>query len=380
MDKEVVIAGYVRSPFHNAKKGLLATIRPDDLVAQTIVELIKRTAISRREIEDLILGCAYPEGEQGLNMARLVVTLADLPFSVGGVTVNRFCGSSMQAIHMAAGAIKMGAGHAFICAGVESMSRVPAGGFNPLPNPALAENFPQVFSTMGETAENLAIKYNISREKQDNYAFNSHKKAVEALKEGRFKDEIIPISIGEGNITADDGCIRRDTTKEAFANLEPAFVVNGTITAGTAAPFTDGASATLVTTEAFAKANGLKILARVRATSIGACDPEVMGLGPIIATQKVLLSAGLELKDIDIIELNETFAVQALTAIEELGIDESKLNLDGGALSLGHPAGASGARVTGKAASILNREGKELALAAMCISGGQGIATVLEAV
>lgn len=379
MQHNVVIAGYVRTPFHFAGKGDLATVRPDDMAAAAVRALAQRTGVNTREIEDLILGCAFPEGEQGFNVARLVANIAELPLSVAGTTVNRFCGSSMQSIHMAAGAIQMGAGHAFICGGVESMSRIPMGGFNPLPNPALFDVFPQAYIGMGETAENLARKYSISRERQEAFAVSSQQKAAAARAAGKLADEITSITAPDGTAVSEDGCIRPETTAEALAGLKPAFDASGTVTAGTASPLTDGAVATLVTTEEFAKANGLKIMAYVRSMAVSGCAPEIMGIGPVEASRKALSRAGLTLADIDIIELNEAFAAQALSVLQELGADESKVNLDGGAIALGHPLGASGGRITGKAASLLQREGKRLALATMCIGGGQGIATVLEA-
>lgn len=380
MQHNVVIAGYVRTPFHFAAKGDLASVRPDDLAALAVRALVKRTGVDTREIEDLIVGCAFPEGEQGFNVARLIGNIAELPLSVAGVTVNRFCGSSMQSIHMAAGAIQMGAGHAFICAGVESMSRIPMGGFNPLPNPALVETFPQAYISMGETAENLARKYSVSREKQEAFALSSQKKATAARADGKLKDEIVAVTTPDGLLVSEDGCIRPETTAEGLAGLNPAFDASGTVTAGTASPLTDGAVAVLVTTEEFAKANGLKIMARIRSIAVSGCAPEIMGIGPVDASRKALARAGLSMADVDIIELNEAFAAQALSVLIELGADEAKVNLDGGAIALGHPLGASGGRITGKAASLLQREQKNIALATMCIGGGQGIATILEAV
>lgn len=380
MSAQAVIAGYVRSPFHFAAKGDLAGVRPDDLAAAVITELVKRTNAPVADLEDLILGCAFPEGEQGFNVARLIVNIANLPLSMGGVTVNRFCGSSMQAIHQAVGAIASGAGQAFICAGVESMSRIPMGGFNPLPNPALVKTFPQAYISMGETAENLARKYSIPRADQEKYALASHQKAVLAREAGRTKDEITAITTADGKVVSADGCIRPETTLEGLAGLRPAFDASGSVTAGTSSPLTDGASATLVTSEQFAKERGLPILAKIRSTGVSGCAPEIMGIGPVEASKKAMARAGITIKDIDIIELNEAFAVQAMSVLNELGADYSKVNLDGGAIALGHPLGASGARVTGKAATLLQREKKQFALATMCIGGGQGIATVLEAV
>jgi len=378
METAVVIAGYARSPFHFAHKGALTRVRPDTLAAQVVRGLIERTGVDPEAIEDLIVGCAFPEGEQGLNIARLIGFLADLPLGVPGVTVNRFCGSSMQAIHMAAGAIQLGAGEAFICAGIESMSRIPMAGFNPMLNAALTERFPAAYMSMGETAENVAEKYGIPRKRQDELAVESHRRAAAAQAEGRLRDEIVPIRHGNHVVEA-DGCIRPDTSAEALAGLKPAFKTDGSVTAGTASPLTDGAAAVLVTTEAFAKAHGLTPLARLRSVAVAGCAPEIMGIGPVAASRKALERAGVTVKDLDVIELNEAFASQALACLDELGLDAARTNIDGGAIALGHPLGATGARITGKAAQILKREGKSLALASQCIGGGQGIATVLEA-
>lgn len=379
MMRNVVIAGYARSPFTLARKGALAKVRPDDLTAQVLKALIERTGVDPKAIEDVIVGCAFPEGEQGLNVARLISFLAGLPQEAAGTTVNRFCGSSMQSIHQAAGAIQMKAGEAFICAGVESMTRVPMGGFNTLPNPKLLQDYPQAYVSMGITAENLAKKYNIDRKAQEQMAVESHAKALAAQKAGKLKDEIVAIVDGNNRVEL-DGCIRPDTTAEGLAGLNPAFDATGTVTAGTSSPLTDGASATLVCSEDFAKAHGLKVLARIKSVAVAGCAPEMMGIGPVPATRKALERAGLKLGDIDIIELNEAFAAQALGCVAEAKYDMKKVNLDGGAIALGHPMGATGARITGKAASLLKREGKQFALATQCIGGGQGIATVLEAV
>jgi acetyl-CoA acyltransferase len=375
--KNVVIAGFARSPFHFAKKGALARVRPDELAAQVIAALIERSKIDPKEIEDVIVGCAMPEGEQGLNIGRMVGFLAHLPLNVAGATVNRFCGSSMQAIHMAAGAIQLDAGEAFVCAGVESMTRVPMTGFNPSPHPALAKEYPQAYVSMGQTAENVARKYQVTRAEQQELAVKSHRKAAAAQAAGKFKDEIVAIKARDGAIDQ-DGCIRPDTSQETLATLAPAFDAEGTVTAGTSSPLTDGAAAVLVTTEEFARRNKLPVLARLKSIAVAGCAPEIMGIGPVPATQKALKRAGLAIKDIDIVEINEAFASQALVCMRELGIEEAKANLDGGGIAIGHPLGATGARITGKAASLLAREGKRYALATQCIGGGQGIATILE--
>jgi acetyl-CoA acyltransferase len=374
----IVIAGYARSAFTLANKGTLKKTRPDDLAAAVIKGLVERTKVNPDHIEDLALGCAFPEAEQGLNVARNIVFLAGLPHSVAADTINRFCGSSMQAIHQAAGAIKMGAGEVFLCAGIESMSRVVMGGFNPMPNPKLVDAGHAAYMGMGETAENLAKKYNISRAEQEAFAVESHKRATAAQAAGKFKDEIVAVP-GEGGMIDIDGCIRPDTTAEGLAGLKPAFSEKGTVTAGTSSPLTDGASAVLVCTEEYAAKNGLKPLARILSFAVSGCAPEIMGIGPVLSSQKALKRAGLTLDKIDIIELNEAFSAQSLAVIKELGVDLKRTNIDGGALALGHPLGATGARITGKAAALLQREKKKYALATQCIGGGQGIATVLEA-
>lgn len=373
--KSVVIAGYCRTPFTPAHKGQLSTVRPDDFAAQVVKGLISKTGVNPQDIEDLILGCAFPEGEQGLNMARLLVHLAGLPITVAGMTVNRFCGSSMQAIHIAAGAVQMNAGEVFVCAGVESMTRIPMGGYNYMPNPALYETYPQAYISMGDTAENLARQYHISRIDQEAFSLLSQQKAYAAQQLGRFADEIIPIDSVDR-----DGCIRPDSTADALAQLPPAFQATGSVTAGTSSPLTDGAAAVLVCSEDYALAHGLDMLARIKAIAVSGCAPEIMGIGPVAATHKALERAGLDLDDIDIVELNEAFAAQAIAVLKAMPIPAHKLNLDGGAIALGHPLGATGARITGKAASLLKRENKRYALATQCIGGGQGITTILEAI
>jgi len=379
MHKNVVIAGYARSPFHFAHKGALTKVRPDELAAQVVEGLIARSGIDPADIEDVIVGCAFPEGEQGMNVARLIGRLAHLPISVAGATVNRFCGSSMQAVHMAAGAIQLDAGEVFVCAGVESMTRVPIGGYNPLPSPRLVEFYPQAYDSMGVTAENVARSYQITREAQQEFAVASHRKAAAARAEGRLAAEIVPIR-RNGEVVDQDGCIRPDTSQEGLAGLKPAFDENGTVTAGTSSPLTDGAAAVLVCTEDYAERHGLDVLARLRSIAVAGCGAEVMGIGPVAATRKALARAGLEIGDIEVVELNEAFASQALACVRDLEIDPATLNLDGGALALGHPLGATGARITGKTAALMQREGRRYGLATQCIGGGQGIATVLEAV
>lgn len=374
MQKSVVICGYKRSPFHFANKGALAGVRPDDMAATIIRALVDETGVKAGDIEDILMGCAFPEAEQGFNIARLVGQLAGLPTSVGGATINRFCGSSMTAVHMAAGYIQMNAGDVFIAAGVESMSRIPMGGFNPMPNPRMVDIYPAAYMGMGETAENLAKKYDIPRAEQEEFAYASHMKAAAAQKQGRFRDEIVAI-----NGIDSDGTIRAETTREGLAGLRPAFDENGTVTAGTASPLTDGSAAVLVASEEYAQAHKLPILARIVSVGTAGCAAEIMGIGPVPATQKALARAGLTIDDIDLVELNEAFAAQSLPVIRDLGIQPERYNLDGGAIAIGHPLGASGARIVGKLASLLQREKKRYGLATMCIGGGQGTAIILEA-
>ena len=373
----VVIAGYARSPFTLATKGALARVRPDDLAAQVVAALVQRTKVNVNDIEDLIVGCAFPEAEQGFNVARLIGLLSGLPQSVGGLTVNRFCGSSMQSVHIAAGQIQLGAGEVFIAAGVESMSRVPMTGFNPLPNPVLQARIPGAYMGMGDTAENVAAKWHIGRAEQEAFAVRSQQRAAAAMEAGYLADEIVPITTKGGTVDK-DGCPRPDTTAAGLAQLKPAFNKDGTVTAGTASPLTDGASALLVCSEEYARKNGLTPLARVRSVAIAGCAPEIMGIGPVAATQKALQRANLKITDIDVVELNEAFASQSLACVRDLDIREDIVNIDGGAIALGHPLGATGARIVGKAASILRRVGGRYALATQCIGGGQGIATILE--
>ena len=375
MQVPVVICGYKRSPFHFANKGALAKIRPDDMAATVIKALIDETGVNTADIEDLLMGCAFPEAEQGFNLAKIVAQIMGLPDSVAGATVNRFCGSSMTTTQMAAGYAQMGAGEVFISAGVESMTRIPMGGFNPMPNPKLASTYPQAYLSMGETAENLAKKYSVDRAAQEKFSYESHMKAAKAAAAGNFDKEIVAI----GDVKT-DGTIRPDTTLEGLAGLKLAIDEKGTVTAGTASPLTDGAAAVLVATEEYAKKHNLPILARVKSVAVAGCAAEIMGIGPVPATQKALARAGLTLKDIDIIELNEAFAAQSLSVLKEMGADEARVNIDGGAIALGHPLGASGARITGKLASLLQRENKKYGLATMCIGGGQGTAIVLERV
>lgn len=377
---QAVISAYARSPFHFSRKGKLAETRPDTLAAQVVQGLMQRTGLDPLLLDDVILGCAYPEASQGNNLARIVSLLAGFPHQVTGMTINRFCGSSMSAIHIAAAQIEAGLGDAYLCVGVESMTMVPQGGLNFSPNPELLANT-DAYIGMGHTAENVASRYDVSRADQEVLAFQSHQKAAAARANGLLKDEIIPVTNAAGELVAEDGCIRPGTTVEALAALKPAFdAEHGVVTAGTSSPLTDGASVVLVTSEEFARKHGLKPSARIVSMAVAGVDPALMGIGPIPATRKALERAGLTAADLDVAEINEAFASQALACVRELGIDPAILNIDGGGMAIGHPLGATGARITGKAASLLARTGGRYALAAQCIGGGQGIATILEAI
>ena len=348
---KAVIAGYSRSPFTPAKKGELIDVKPNKLLSEVIKNLISKSKVNPKDIEDVIIGCAFPEGEQGFNIGKIVTFLSGLDIHTSGMTVNRWCGSS-----------------------IESMTRVTTG-FNPMPFPKLDEENPNVYFSMGITAENVAKKYNLSRKEQQDFSISSHEKAAIAQKNGKFENEITKI-----NNCFKDGGIRPETNQKVLDGLKLAFDQKGTITAGTSSPLTDGAATTLICEEQYAKDNNLDILARIISTSVQGCAHELMGLGPIGASQKALKRAKLSIKDIDIVELNEAFASQSLACINDLGIDKNKVNLDGGALALGHPLGATGARITGKAAEILRRENKKYALTTQCIGLGMGIATVIETV
>ena len=369
-----VLVGYCRTAFHRAHRGLLKDTRPEDMAATVIKGVLERTQIQGDDIEDLLLGCAYPEGEQGLNLGRISTYLAGLPNSVPGMTTNRLCGSSMQVIHTAAGNIALGSGDVFICAGVESMSRVMRGGFNRTLHPDIESTYPEAYISMGMTAENLAKSHNISRGEQEQFAALSHSKAIQAQKNGFLSDEIVGISN-----TTTDGCMR-EPNLEKMSQLSPAFIESGSVTAATSSPLTDGASGIMVCSESFAAEHDLHPLASIVSTAVAGVAPEIMGYGPVPASKKALNRAGISIDDLDIIELNEAFSSQSLACMKDMGLnmDDSRINVDGGALAIGHPLGASGCRITGKVASLLGRSGGQFGLATMCIGGGMGIATVLE--
>ena len=375
--RNAVIVGYKRSPFTFARKGEMSKIRPEDILSQTINQLLNEIQINKNDIEDIITGCAYPEGAQGNNIAKIVSFMTDMPEHVAGMTVNRWCGSSMQAIHDATGAIAINSGDVFLCCGVESMTFIPMNGLTYDPHPQLSKDNPNVYMSMGITAENVAKKFDISRKEQQDFAISSHYKANLARESNMFDNEIVSIKNNDEKINKDGG-IRPNTSHEILDGLKLAFDENGTVTAGTASPLTDGASAVIVCEEEYAKKNNLNILARIKSTAVVGCPPELMGLGPINASKKALKRANLSITDIDIVELNEAFASQSLACIKELNMDISKVNIHGGAIALGHPLGATGARITGKVATLLHNNNQKYGLATQCIGLGQGIATVLE--
>ena len=371
---ESVIIDAVRSPI-GIKNGDLVGIRPDDMTAQIISSLFDRNDnIEPKHVEDLVLGCAFPEGPQGMLMAKGVAILAGIPETTGGSVVNRFCGSSMDAVHQISAKIETGDIQMGIAAGVEDMFSVPMGGFNPDFHPELAEQ--EYYIGMGETAEILAEEGNISREDQEDFAVGSHEKALKAWENGHFKNEVVPINVyGENTVERDEG--PRQPDLEKIKSLDPAFLENGTITAATSSPISIGASAVLICSRDLAEKNDLKIRAAIKGRSVVGVDWKRMGKGPIPATEKVLQNAGMSMDEIDVIELNEAFAAQSLYVIENGNWDRSRVNLNGGAIALGHPLGCSGARIITTLVNIMEQENAKRGLATMCIGSGQGIATIL---
>ena len=372
-----VICDYVRTPFHRAHKGELAQVRPEDMLKATVSGIINRTNVDVNDIEDLMLGCAYPEGVQGLNLGRIATYLPGLPNTIPGMTTNRLCGSSMQVAHSAAGAISIGSGEVFLAAGVETMSLVKRGGWNRDLHPTIETEYPDAYISMGLTAENLANDYSISRIEQEEFALRSHKKALSAQSKGMLTNEITAIKSAD-NLIEFDGCIR-DSTLEKMATLPPAFVETGSVTAATSSPLTDGAACNLICSQNYVEQHSMNGMAEIVSTAVVGVPPHIMGIGPVESSKKALARAGITLDDVDVIELNEAFSAQSLAVMKDLDLnyDDNRVNIDGGALAIGHPLGASGARILGKAASLLNRTGGEYALASMCIGGGMGIATIL---
>jgi acetyl-CoA acetyltransferase family protein len=381
-DREAVIVSAVRTPVGRAHKGSLKDLRIDDLGALVVKAALERAGgLDASLVEDVIFGCAMPEGEQGLNVARNIAILAGLPVSAAGATVNRFCASGLQSVNMAAQNIMLGMGDVFIAGGIESMSRVPMGGFNPSFNRKLVGGkfgFPEVYIPMGNTAENVAKKYEVSREAQDEFAYQSHMKAIKAQKEGMFKDEIVPVTLSDGSVLENDEGPRADTTLEKLATLKPVFVEGGSVTAGNSSPLNDGAAAAVVMSLGKARELGLKPLARIVTIAVAGVEPEFMGIGPVPAVRKALDRAGLTIDDIDLVELNEAFASQALVVRNELGIKPEKLNPKGGAIAIGHPLGCSGARILATLMNDMRQYDAQIAIETMCIGGGQGLATIFE--
>jgi acetyl-CoA acyltransferase len=387
--RNAVIVSAARTAVGKAPRGRLRTVRPDDMAAAILRAVLARAGVAPEEVEDVTLGCAFPEAEQGMNVARIALLRAGMPEKVTGQTVNRFCSSGLQSIATAAQQIMAGMGDAIIAGGVESMSRVPMIGNKFVANPTLAEEYPGVYMGMGLTAENVARQFEVSRAEQDAFALRSHQRAAAAQDEGRFADEIVPLDVhaklGEGSSVEEvqyvfdqDEGVRRDTSLEALGKLRAVFHVKGAVTAGNSSQTSDGAAAVLIMSEERAKALGLKPLARFVSFAVGGVRPEVMGIGPIEAVPKALKYAGMELADIDLIELNEAFAAQALAVINTLGFDQEITNVNGGAIALGHPLGCTGAKLTVQILHELARRDKEIGMVTMCIGGGMGAAGIFQ--
>jgi len=372
-----VIVDWRRTPFTRSHRGELSEVRPDEFASQVLIELLNFQNITPDNIDDVLVGCAYPEGEQGYNIGRIMALMSGLPKKTPGVTINRLCGSSMQAIIYASANISAGWGECFVCGGIESMSRVKRRGFNWSPHPKFETDFPEAYVNMGITAENVAKLYGISRLEQEEFSLLSHKKSSNAEQTGKFTDEIVPI-INNDFLISKDGCIRPNSSMESMSRLTPAFIDGGTVTAATSSPLTDGAVFSIICSEDFARKNELEPLARIVSAATTGCPPELMGLGPVSSTRLALERAGWDSNEIDVFELNEAFSSQSIACIRELGLNPEIVNIDGGALAIGHPLGASGARIACKAASILSREGGKKALASMCIGGGMGISIAME--
>ncbi len=381
--RDVVIVGAARCAVGRAVKGILRNTRPDEMAAEVLKGLIQKTGVNPAELDDLRLGCAIPEAEQGLNVARITQFLAKIPERVPACTINRFCASGLESIVNACYQIAYGDADLIMAGGVESMSKVPMTGHTPRPNPKLAVEYPEVYTPMGITAENLVERYKISREAQDQFAYESHRKAAQATREGRFKEEIVPLEVqvdGKRVLHEIDETIRPDTTVEALATLKPSFKEGGTVTPGNSSPLTDGASAVLIASKKKARSLGLKPFARFVCAATSGVAPEIMGIGPVYAIPKALAKANLSLKDIDLIELNEAFAAQSLAVIQELDLPMRKLNVNGGAIALGHALGSSGARLTTTLVYEMARREVALGLVSMCVGGGQGMAAIFERV
>jgi acetyl-CoA acyltransferase len=381
--QDAVIIDCLRTAVGKAPKGALKNVRPDDLAATVIRSLLEKyPAVDRSEVEDVILGCAMPEAESGMNMARIAALRAGLPDGVPGVTINRFCSSGLQSIAMAADRIRSGSADVIIAGGSESMSMIPMIGNKFAPNPWLVEHRPEVYMGMGLTAERLQRMHGITREEQDAFSFRSHQRALQAQASGRFNDEIVPVEVStpdEGTIMFDkDEGPRKDTSLEALAKLKPVFHVNGTVTAGNSSQMSDGAAAALVMSSSRADALGLKPMARFVSFAVAGVPPEIMGIGPVAAIPKALQRGGLTLDQVDLIELNEAFAVQSLAVIREAGLDPERVNVNGGAIALGHPLGCTGARLTATILREMRDRKSRYGMVTMCVGGGQGAAGIVE--
>jgi acetyl-CoA acyltransferase len=388
-ERTPVIVSALRTPVGRGRKGSLTFTRPDDLAALVLKATLEKTGVPVSEVEDVILGCAMPEGEQGFNVARLALLLAGFPDTVPGMTVNRFCSSGLQAVALAAQAVSTGMAECIIAGGVESMSMVPMTGYHPSMNLKLQREVPGAYLGMGLTAENLARKYSISREESDQFSVESHQKAAAAIAAGKFAEELVPVKVRVdkrqgAQITSTeklfevDELVRADANLETMGSLKPSFHVKGTVTPGNSSPISDGAAAVLVMSKAKARAHGLEPLAEFLSFAVGGVPPEIMGIGPVVAVPKALKLAGLEMSQIDIIELNEAFAAQSLAVIKEMGLPTDKINVNGGAIALGHPLGCTGAKLTATAVHELRRRGGGYGLVTMCIGGGQGVAGILK--
>jgi acetyl-CoA acyltransferase len=375
---DAVIVSSVRTAVGKAGKGTLARTRPDDLAAEAIKGALARVpAVEASMVDDVILGCAMPEAEQGMNVARIASLIAGIPHTASAMTVNRFCSSGLQAIALAHDAITAGRARVAVAGGTESMSLIPMGGHKISPNPSLLDMNPDSYLGMGMTAELVARKYGIDRERSDAFALRSHQKAVAAIDGGRFKGEIVPVTVNGRAFDTDEGP-RRDTDQAALAKLKPAFAADGSVTAGNSSQMSDGAAVTILVSAERAKELGLPPLARLVTYAVAGVPPEIMGIGPIEAIPKALKQAGLTLADIDLVELNEAFATQSLAVIEALGLDPDKVNVNGGAIALGHPLGCTGAKLTASILSELERRGGRYGLVTMCVGGGMGAAGIFE--
>ncbi len=389
--KEAVIVSAVRTPVGKAKRGGLATVRPDEMAATVIQSLLKRTAnLDPADIEDVVIGCAFPEGEQGLNMARMISLRAGLPDSVPAETINRYCASGVQSIAHVAYAIQSGQIEVGLAGGAESMTMVPMAGYKFAPNPHFAQDLPHYYTNMGLTAENVSVKYGVSREDQDEFSLKSHQKAAHAVNTGIFDPELVPLDVEVTELDANEKPVkknftvkrdegpREDTNLEALAKLRPAFKEGGVVTAGNSSQMSDGAAGAIVMSSERAASLGLTPLARFVSFAVGGVPPELMGIGPIVAIPKALKVAGLTLNDIDLIELNEAFASQSLAVIRTLELDESKVNVNGGAIALGHPLGCTGAKLTTQLIYEMGRRKSKYGMVTMCIGGGMGAAAIFE--